>query len=579
MLASRDPPLLLLAAAAAAIAVAAWLCAPRRLLRSPIAAAVTAFAVVALGSVWIWGSRYTPAAVYHMGLLVGAYALGRGFAQRGRSGNALAILVAVALAVSAYGLWQRAWLGAARADAWFETPNLMAAFVNLALAPLAVLVLLRGPRFLRLAALTGLSAALAATQSRGGALGLAGAAATTALLLIGGGWRPATRTIAALGASFALGYGLAMLAPQALALKGATVSEAAQVATAEAVSPKARLDSAASRLELYALAANAARARPLAGSGYLDFGRLFDREQARVPSYEPGMATLFVHDDYLQVLLELGLLGLLPFLAFTALPPLLGYFRKAMLQPGSSAGDAYGIAVLAGLASMATHALVDFPFYVPGTLAAYGLLLGIADEWLHPAPVSDAPRSPGALARVLRTALAALAAYALAIPAAAEGCAVFARERVQRGDVADAVYWLQVGRNFDPRDWRRHWQLAALLAQQASLLRDPRLAQLAAQAYEAGMRADPGDVHNLLGWLTLERTFGPRLAHPAPRAQLLARMNEAVALAPLDTAVRVERVLMLRYLGEARQARETAQALLRDFPGDPALRRLVAEQG
>lgn len=578
MLASRDPPLLLLSAAAVAIATSAWLYAPRGMLGSPIAVAVIAFAAIVLGSVWIWGDRYTPVAVYHMGLLTGAYVFGRGCAQRGRSGGAVAGLVAVALAVAAYGLWQHVWLDATRADAWFETPNLMAAFVNLALAPLLVLALLRGPRFLLLGALAALFAALVATQSRGGALGLGAAAAMAALLLTGSGWKPSARTVAALGASLALGYGLAALAPQALAWRGTGTLEAAPAPRREASSPLARLDSAASRLELYALAADATRARPLAGNGYLEFGRLFDREQTRVPSYEPGSATTFVHDDYLQVLLELGLIGVLPFLAFAALPPLLGYRRKALLKPGSSIQDACAIAALAGLASMATHALVDFPFYVPGTLAGYGLLLGIADERLHPAaPDGHEPRR--ASRRVARMVLAALVAYALALPAAAAGCALLARDRAQHGDIAAAVYWLQVARNFDPRDWRRHWQLAALLAQQASLLRDPQLAQLAAQEYEAGMRADPGDIHNLLGWLTLQRSFGPRLAHPAPRAQLLERMDEAVALAPLDTSVRVERVLMLRYLGEPQRAAETAQALLKDLPGDAEVRRLVAVGG
>ena len=575
--ASREPPLLLLAGAAALVVAAGCVRLPRGAFGTATGVAVVTFGAVVLGSVWFWGTRYSPVAVYQMALLVGAYLVGRACAQRGQGRTALIVLGLVAAVASAWALWQFARLGYARADAWFETPNLLAAFVNLALVPIAVLTLLRGPRAPALVALALLWAGLTTTQSRGGWLGLAGGAAVATLLLAGSGWRAPARTLAAIVLSLVAGYGLVKVSLPLSAWTTGVSSEAERSTEAEAVSPQARANSSESRLELYALAADGARTRPLLGSGYLSYGRLFARDRARVPSYEPGTTTLFVHDDYLQVLLELGLLGLLPFLAITAWPALLAYRRKGSLQPASPR-DALGIAAVAGLATMATHALVDFPFYVPGTLAGYGLLLGVADDWLHPAVqvAAQVPRRSSGFGRLLRLALLALGAYALAVPAAAETCSLLARDRVRHGNISAAVYWLQVARNFDPRDWRRHWQLAELLAQQAALLRDPKLAQLAADAYETGMRADPGDVHNLLGWLTLQRTFGARLAHPAPRAQLVARMNEASSLAPLGTAVRVERMLMLRYLGEPAAAQIVAQGLLRDFPDDPALRRLVA---
>ena len=576
VLASREPPLLLLAAAAALVVAAGCVRLPRGALGTATGVAVVAFGAVVLGSVWLWGTRYSPVAVYQMALLVGAYLVGRACAQGGQGRTAIIVIGLVAVLASAWALWQFARLGYARADAWFETPNLLAAFVNLALVPIAVLTLLRGPRVPALVALALLWAGLMTTQSRGGWLGLAGGGAVATLMLAGSGWRAPARTLAAIVLSLAAGYGLVKVSlPLIASTTGASI-DAVHRADAAAVSPQERASSSESRIELYALAVGGARARPLLGSGYLSYGRLFERDRARVPSYEPGTTTLFVHDDYLQILLELGLVGLLPFLVITAWPALLAYRRRSSFQPASPR-DALGIAAVAGLATMATHALVDFPFYVPGTLAGYGLLLGVADDWLHPQAqvAAQVSRRSSGLGRVLRLALFALGAYAFAVPAAAETCSLLARDRVRHGNIAAAVYWLQVARNFDPRDWRRHWQLAELLAQQAALLRDPKLAQLAADAYETGMRADPGDVHNLLGWLTLQCTFGARLAHPASRAQLLARMSEASALAPLDTAVRVERMLMLRYLGEPAAAQVVAQGLLQDFPDDPAVRRLV----
>ena len=584
VLASREPPLLLLAAAATLTVAAAWLGPrPYRVFGSALSIAVASFAAVLLGSTWLWGGHYTPVAVYTIALFVGAFYVGRDFAEGGKGHIALTILAVLAGVTSAWGLWNYAHyvrlgdpLGYPRAAAWFETPNLMAAFVNLALVPLVVIVLLRGSRLFTVFALVILSAGLTATHSRGGWLGATVAAGAVILLLVGTGWRPSLRRLGTIALSFAAGYALVQLAPALPLFVGEPSSSVAPSAQLNKAFSAGRAASSAIRFELYSVAANGVLEHPVIGSGYLNFRRLFDRVQARVPSYEPGTETRFVHDDYLQVLYELGLLGLVPFIAITALPGLLAYGRKNRFQPASPR-DALGIAAVAGLATMATHALVDFPFYAPGTLAGYGLLLGVADDWLHPAAPAAAQvsRRPSGFGRLLRLALFALGAYALAVPAAAETCSLLARDRVRHGNISAAVYWLQVARNFDPRDWRRHWQLAELLAQQAALLRDPKLAQLAADAYETGMRADPGDVHNLLGWLTLQRRFGARLAHPASRAQLLARMTEASALAPLDTAVRVERMLVLRYLGEPAAAQVVAQGLLRDFPDDPALRRLV----
>lgn len=579
VLASREPPLLLLAAAAVLV-VAAWLARPpRRVFAGPLGVAVPAFGALALGSAWLWGAHYSPVAVYQVALFVAAFGVGRAFAQGGRERSALRILVLAAAAASLWGLWQYAARGELRAEAWFETPNLMAAFVNLALVPLLVLTLLRGPRWAWLSALALLAAGLEATLSRGGLLGATAGIGAAGLLIAERGWRPSAKTVVAVALALAAGYGLAKLAPSlslSLARLGpAGASSAAGVAAAgPRVTARERADSSEARLELYAVAVRHLADHPILGSGYLGFGRLFRRERAAVPSYAPGVTTDFVHDDYLQVLLELGPIGLAAFLGITVLPLWLAYRAKPALDPTSGEG-ALRVAVFAGLAGMVTHALVDFPFYVPGTLAGYGLLLGLAAEWLHPAPaLRSRPGSPAQ--RVLRAGLVALAAYALAMPAAAAGCGAVARARLRHGDVAGAVYWLQVARNFDPRDWRRYAQLGSLLAQQAVLLHSPKVAQLAADTFAAGMRADPGDVHNRLGWLNVERQFGPRLARPATPAELRSRLDEVVRLAPLDTAVRVERVLVLRHLGETARARAAAEALERDFPDDPGVRRLLA---
>src|SRR4026209_2256621 len=53
-----------------------------------------------------------------------------------------------------------------------------------------------------------------------------------------------------------------------------------------------------------------AGAFPLLGTGYLSFRHLLDSAVVPIVGFEEGSTTYFVHNDYLQVLLELGIPGL-----------------------------------------------------------------------------------------------------------------------------------------------------------------------------------------------------------------------------------------------------------------------------
>ena len=481
---------------------------------------------------------YTPAGWFHALLFILAFAGARRCPerlQRSLFGGALA----AALVLGIWGLAQVRFQGEARALAFLETPNTYAALLDLVLLPAAVWLLWgRGGRALAVLLALLLAASLAAL-SRGAWIGaLAGAAA--ALLLGMRLPRPGVRAWARLGA---------------VAILGVLMTFAARVQLPglahEQPGPSApqRLESSLSRLELYALAWEAYRAHPVAGTGYLSFRYALERHRAEVPSYGADHVTYFVHDDYLQLLQETGPLGLLALIALALLPYAMARRALARLEPEQKV---HAVAAVAGLATMSVHALVDFPFYVPACLVLFGALLGGLDRLLAAAGVGSLPAlSLPTLPPAARIALLLVAAFVVAQPVAAEGAAYWGRRQLGEGRTLAAAYWLQVASRLQPRDWRYHWYLGQFWQGQAFAGGGTDAVRFALREFDAGLRANPLEVRNLLGRITTYRLLGQELPRAASASELEAWSGEALAMAPLMPQVRRERERVLAYVGKS----------------------------
>lgn len=474
--------------------------------------------LVALNTLFM-SPAYTPAGLYHPLLLVLAYFSIRKLADRPAGHVALATLLSGAI-LAAWGLAQIGVTGVARAHAIFETPATYATVLNLLLLPLlAGLLVLRRNLWLAATAVL-LAAGLIAADSRGGFLAM----------------------LAGLGAALILGVrgnvlqrrGL-LIVPVVLAsawilvftLRGLPGTEAAEP------TPEARAESPISRLELYSLSLNGWREQPLAGTGYLTFRYALERGRAHVPSYGTTSETWFVHNDYLQTLQELGPLGLLALIGLATLPPLLAY-RKLPYLPVAQRPIVVG--ATAGLVTMAVHALVDFPFYIPICLLIYGALLGVIDARLG----ETAAREDRLLARwtrVARTAVLTVTAIVLLRPVAAEAAGEWGLHKLAAGEGQRAAFWLGAAQRLDPRDWRYHWYAGQFWDAQAAQSGKPEAAQLAADAYAAGFAANPLEVKNLLGKISVHRRHRQLLREAADPSTLQQWVAQAKALAPLNPEV------------------------------------------
>ena len=512
-----------------ALAVAGW---AGRASRAPLSLlALAGFgypALVALNAL-VFSPAYTPAGLYHPLLLVASFLVARRFTAWAEKRAALSA-IALGAILAAWGLVQLALQGVARAHAFFETPSAYAATLNLLLVPLLAVAFAGGRNGLIVSGVIALSAALFAADSRGGLLALA----------------------AGIGAAMILARRAQLLRPRGLMLALAFVAAGSILAAAlralpsshatEPPTARVRAESSVSRLELYALSWSAWREHPLLGSGYLTFGYALEKGRARVPSYGDSNETSFVHNDYLQTLFELGPLGLAALLALTWLPPWIAYRRIPVLREDQRLRV---VATSSALVAMAVHALVDFPFYVPICLVLYGSLLGALDRQVRESVQAPAP--PWHSIPWLRAARAGAILIALIFllrPVVAETVAERGLARAAAGKGQSAALLLGAARRIEPADWRYYWYEGQFWDAQANDSGKREAAQLAAEAYAAGVHANPLEIRNLLGKISVHRRHRALLDAPADRSTLQTWLAQAEALAPLNPEVRRARRML-----------------------------------
>lgn len=500
--------------------------------------------VYGLGA-WIVASNlfinpsYTSAAPYQAAFLVGGFLLGR------RAGVAATpLLFAVALAFSAgiavWALYQWSMLAALRAHSIFITPGTLGAVTNLVLAPALVIYVLQEDRRRLLPCILVLAAALSVAQSRGAWIALAAGAGFAWFLA----WR-ARLPINRLRVATAL---LVIVAATATSWNIASNV----IDPTGSVLPMEETKSLIHRRALYELALHGITASSwLFGSGYHTFYYLVESSRLTVPVFR-DISTYFVHNDYLQFLLELGTPGLLGMLG-VALLPVAYAWRTIANSTLAHRAQTVLIALAGATASMAVHALGDFPFYIPACVLLYGTALGILDTLFMQSGkprVLHAPRAlqGPALRRAITAGAGTVAAWLLVVPAAAEAAAEYGVRNWHSGRGKEAAWAFEAARRIDARDWRYHWYAGQFWMAQASSLSDPAAAALADKALAKGMAANPLEVRPVLDRMALHHKFRRLLASPVPPATLLEWADRAVRLAPADENVRSERnMVVLRF--------------------------------
>ena len=516
---------------AIAFLAAAWIQAGRTAPGfTPLALAIWAYVAWTVASTGFFSAVYNPAGLFDPVFLLVGFSLGRASEEAGRQRTfALFATGAAMLAVWALG---QVSLGLGRGQALFETPNTLASVLNLMLVPAVVLVAsgLRGRKLGLLVTL--LFAGLCATFSRGAAIALVIGLIVSLAVFNPQGVR--WRHMARVGVLFFAGAALTAVA----------VGLRAWLHTQDGGQPLfPPFGSVSARLELYALAWQSAMEHLCCGVGYLGFRMILEAGRALVPSYGETHITYFVHNDYLQVLLELGAPGLLALIAVVLLP----FIIALRAMPARQEDRRIIAAVIGALAATAVHAMGDFPLHVPICLLLFGMYLGAAERLLAPAQALAA-RWCNPAARIAQILLSASFITLLGRPVVAEGAVAYAMKKWQQGEGRAAAFGFELARRLESRDWRYHLYAGQFWFSEAAVGGKPDAAQLADEAFAAGIRSNRFDTADRLGRVFTQIRFGALLAAPVGADTLRKWADEALTFAPLNPAVRKEHAEILRQL-------------------------------
>jgi O-antigen ligase len=487
-----------------------------------------------------------------------------------QTGFKLFCAVIVLIAVWALAQWLTGWgfwdEKSVRSRALFSTPNILAAALNLGLTPvLAYYLLGRGGHGVYGLTLL-LFAALLATQSRGGYLGLLAGVLFFVTFIdkaaVVGQWQ--RYRAVAIGFLTVLGffklYAWLGRASWSMDTVLATLSHG----------------DSSHRWEIYQVAWHGLAEHLWLGSGYFNFGYYF--EVYKVPPFLDTHFS-FVHNDYLQFAFELGLLGLALFLLLIiAVYGQLFKFRwQTMVEQRLPL-----IMSSVAITSMLAHALVDYPFYIPIFQAVFGVYLGIinrqfidmgAAHWKMPKMPEQHFLSmrPIFISNALVIGLMAW----LGLPAFASVVANYSSYRLLTGDVQHSLFWSGVARTLQPRTASYYWQEGVIWRDQGIAQNRPDLLDKSNAVFSKGFEINPLEVNSLLEKIALYRQYGTMLKKQATHQDIVTWINHAKNLQPHSIGVQMEYVRCLDFVGEHNQAIEQAKLMVNKWPQSKSAQKLL----
>jgi Flp pilus assembly protein TadD/O-antigen ligase len=292
--------------------------------------------------------------------------------------------------------------------------------------------------------------------------------------------------------------------------------------------------------------------RPLLGTG-LGNHKVQYPAYARRWAHDPGFGALaqldHVHNDYLQAVAEMGVVGVAlgAWLLWTIV-------RVAWRHAADLVGGVAALGVVLGLAGILVDACFSFPLQraiPPMVLAVFLGVLAVLDR-PDPAPSSPA-RSLLAPAAVLLVLAVTAAAHWRVL--AADAQVWRARQAEQRGDWPRVVEASRAALRHDPG--RREAQFLAGTA----LLTTGR-AQPAAAFLEAVVRRYPLDPATLANLAYAQETLGRT-------DEALASFGQAAALLPDDALLAASQGRLLEHAGRTAEAREAYRRAARFGTADP----------
>jgi O-antigen ligase len=229
--------------------------------------------------------------------------------------------------------------------------------------------------------------------------------------------------------------------------------------------------------------------QPVFGTGsgtYLYYGRQFRTDRVQI---DP----VYVHNDYLQLLAEYGVVACILLIVFLAVHLRNGWKNFARLGPNRlgrsqrllSNGMALQIGAISAVVAYLVHSVVDFNLHIPANLLLMAFVFGIL---ANPGPIGAAqpqpPRGADVFWRLLAPALAVVICIQTIRLLPGEYYTEKARTALRDYDPAAAIHFGLQGLNWEQRNPDLYQYLGSAQLDQADELSDP---SARASMYEAAI--------------------------------------------------------------------------------------------
>ena len=312
----------------------------------------------------------------------------------------------------------------------------------------------------------------------------------------------------------------------------------------------------AGRLDIYRLAWWHIGERPFLGHGYLSFEGQYLRSDLPVLN---GHYTEYVHNDYLQLWLDLGLPGV----GLAVLALFIAAWSARRQDNPVRRGALLGL-----LSLIATNAAVDFPLYVPSILILLGVVIGRCD---HSWPmIQQTSRSAGWARRW--AVIAGLGV--LAQPVAAQLASDQGRRVLATGDFFGAEPWLALAGDIAPYSGFHDWTLGVVWAQHGRLTGDRAAIEKALAVFARGDTKSAYDPRNALFALMTRRDNLSTSGESS--VLLLADFDRLRRQWPNHELTQLEYLrTLLRF--QPRKAQDFGESARARFPNSKPMRRLYEQ--
>ena len=314
----------------------------------------------------------------------------------------------------------------------------------------------------------------------------------------------------------------------------------------------------AARLQLFDIAWRQIKQKPITGLGLHTYKYIFSRDQ-KAPYI--NSQNRFVHNDYLQLWMEIGVPGVTLFIALFIVPV---YLLFRLSDEAFAPDKTKMLAVIASLASMYAHALVDFIFYVPFLLLMLACGLGLFNQIVskYYQNLFLINISNRYLRFNLTKSLAAVISICLlSHPVIAQLAYAEAINRKNVLDFKGTLSYLEMARQFAPYESDYYWYEAALLMTAVKSEQDKASAKRADELFASGMAVNTYAAKNRLARAELHRDYGYLLSKPEDLNVVLSWNEEALYWSPNDPVLQIEYVKTLIAIGEY----DRAKRLLADY--------------